>query len=245
MGGDSVRPRTAQAHSPFTRATQVWLPCPALMPRHPGRAGLAPLPHPAIVSITPAVPILGYAGCPIIGRHPLLSTCTCQRPGAPLTAHEVSRQRQFCTQLMIDHHGCAPIIECTSGGSSSANRPTASLHSLGSSPANGTLAHRLSCKESGTWGGTANPFANPWSPQLHKATFAASCHESIISPQAKCRCTLACWRCVHSDAKTNLVVSQLPALPERKCDIAPSHWLLVLSKQTLTVPLSRLHQSTG
>ena len=97
VGGDSVWPQTAQTHSPCTRATQVWLPCPALMPRHPGRAGLAPLPHPAIVSITPAVPILGYAGCPIIGRHPLLSTCTCQRPGAPLTAHEVSRQRQFCT----------------------------------------------------------------------------------------------------------------------------------------------------
>ena len=32
-----------------------------------------------------------------------------------------------------------------------------------------TLAHCLPCKEPRTWGGTANPFADPWSPQLHKA----------------------------------------------------------------------------
>ena len=114
--------------------------------------------------------------------------CTCKRPKAPFQ----DKDNFALSSCLIAVNAHAPIIECTSGGSSLANRPTASPHSLGSSPANGTLAHRLPCKESGTWGGTANPFANPWSPQLHKATFAASRHESIISPQAKCSCRLGC-----------------------------------------------------
>ena len=51
------------------------------------------------------------------------------------------------------------------------------------------------------------------------------------------------WHHALSDAETNLIVSQLPAPTERQRNVMPSRWLLVLSKQTLTVPLSRLHQS--